>query len=243
LYLTEISSKLIWEYKVKRREEGAAPKTINNELILLGHAFNLAIKEREWLRENPVNKVSKEKVNNLVERWLTLEEEKCLLSFSPNWLGQIISFNLNTGLRQGEILNLQWPLVNMSRRTITILEQKNGGKDTLPLNEGAMDVLKERAKVRNSKTDYVFYNGNGTRINARNLLRAYYSARERAGIQKLRFHDIRHTYFTRHAQSGTDIYTMQKLGRWKDISMVMRYAHHYPESRRPAVERLDKIRS
>ncbi len=38
-----------------------------------------------------------------------------------------------------------------------------------------------------------------------------------------------------------DIYTVQKLGRWKTISMVMRYAHHYPESLRSGVEVLDKV--
>jgi hypothetical protein len=55
-------------------------------LPLMSHAFNLALKEWEWVRENPVKKVSKEKVNNQIERWLTLEEEKRLLVSSPEWL-------------------------------------------------------------------------------------------------------------------------------------------------------------
>jgi len=38
-----------------------------------------------------------------------------------------------------------------------------------------------------------------------------------------------------------DLYTVQKLGRWKKISMIMRYAHHYPESLRSGVEVLDKV--
>lgn len=38
-----------------------------------------------------------------------------------------------------------------------------------------------------------------------------------------------------------DIYTVQKLGRWKTTSMINRYAHHYSESLRPGVERLDKV--
>jgi hypothetical protein len=39
-----------------------------------------------------------------------------------------------------------------------------------------------------------------------------------------------------------DLYTVQKLGRWKTISMVMRYAHHYPESLRSGVNVLDNLR-
>lgn len=55
------------------------------------------------------------------------------------------------------------------------------------------------------------------------------------------FHDLRHTFATRLVQAGVDIYTIQKLGRWKTISMVMRYAHHHPESLRAGVEILDRV--
>jgi integrase len=240
--LSEISPRLISEYKTHRREERCAPKTLNNELTLMSHAFNLAIKEWEWVKENPVQKVSKEKVNNQIERWLTLEEEEKLLTGSPKWLAQIISFAINSGLRQGEILDLRWPQVDLSRRTIMILEQKNKSKDTLPFNETVARVLAARARVRVGRTDHVFYNEMDGRLDSRNLLRAFYSATKRAGIQKLRFHDLRHTFATRLVQAGVDIYTVQKLGRWKTISMVMRYAHHYPESLRSGVEVLDKLK-
>lgn len=241
LTLSNITPKRISEYKTRRREEGAAPATVNKELILMGHAFNLAIKEWEWMKENPVSRVSREKVNNLIERWLTSKEEESLLAASPGWLQEIIIFAINTGLRQGEILNLAWDRVDLFRKTVTILEQKNKGKDTLPLNNKAMEVLKARARVRHIKTHYVFYNGNGNQIEARNLLRAFYGATEKAKLNDLRFHDLRHTFATRLVQAGVDLYTVQKLGRWKTLSMINRYAHHYPESLRPGVERLDKV--
>ena len=157
------------EYKTKRRGEGASPRTLNYELALMSHAFNLAIKEWEWVKENPVTKVSKEKVNNLIERWLTLEEQKNLLASSPKWLQEIILLAVNTGLRQSEILDLKWPRVDLSRKTITILEQKNQGKDTLPLNEGALEVLRKRLQVRRGETEYVFHTRNATRITPKNL--------------------------------------------------------------------------
>jgi len=241
LTLAEITPNLISEYKTKRRDEVAAPQTVNNELGLMSHAFNLAIREWEWVKENPVKKVSKEKVNNLIERWLTLEEQKNLLASSPNWLQEIVLFAVNTGLRQGEILDLKWSQVDLTRKTITILEQKNQGKDTLPLNESALGVLEERSKDRHGETEYVFHTRNCTRILSPNLQQAFYSALRKSGIEKLRFHDLRHTFATRLVQAGFDLYTVQKLGRWKNISMIMRYAHHYPESLRSSVEVLDKI--
>ena len=93
--------------------------------------FNEKVREWEWCSQNPVQRVAQEKVRNDKERWLTLEEEERLLAFSPKWLQEIITFAVNTGLRQSEILNLQWTHVDLFRRTITILEQKNRGKDTL----------------------------------------------------------------------------------------------------------------
>jgi len=164
-----------------------------------------------------------------------------LLTSSPRWLQEIIIFAINTGLRQSEILDLKWPQVDLARKTITILVQKNKGKDTLPLNETSLEVLKERASVRRQETEYVFHTRNATRITASNLQQAFYPALKKSGITKLRFHDLRHTFATRLVQEGVDLYTVQKLGRWKKISMVMRYAHHYPESLRSAVEVLDKV--
>jgi integrase len=69
---------------------------------------------------------AKEKVRNLIERWLTPEEEQRLLAASPTWLQEIIVFALHTGMRRGEILTLHWSHVALTQRTLMILEQKNG---------------------------------------------------------------------------------------------------------------------
>jgi integrase len=230
------------EYKASRRAHGIAPKTLNDELGLLGHAYKLAEREWEWATHNPVLKIAKEKVRNLIERWLTPEEEQRLLAASPSWLQEIILFALHTGMRRGEILTLQWSHVDLARRTLTILEQKNGARDTLPINDTAMAVLQARAAVRTSHAAFVFVNGADHPRNARNLLRSFYPAMRKAGITRFRFHDLRHTFATRLIQAGVDVYTVQKLGRWKTISMVLRYAHHQPESLRGGAEVLDRLR-
>ena len=241
MILGAITPKLISDYKTKRREEGAAPATINGEIGLMRHAFNLAINDWEWIKDNPAKRVSREKVNNQIERWLTLEEERKVLNSSPEWLQEIILFALNTGLRLNEILDLKWARVDLSRRTIAILEQKNQSKDTLPLNEISLRILEARAEDLGRGDVYVFHTRNGTRIAGRNLQQAFCLAVKRARIEKFRFHDLRHTFATRLIQAGVDIYTVQKLGRWKSISMVMRYAHHHPESLRSGVEVLDRL--
>lgn len=49
----------------------------------MGHMFDIAAREWEWVRENPVRSVSKEKVRNTLERWLTIQEETRLSAKSP----------------------------------------------------------------------------------------------------------------------------------------------------------------
>ena len=66
-------------------------------------------------------------------------------------------------------------------------------------------------------------------------------ARKKAGLEDVRFHDLRHTFATRLVQSGVDLYTVEELLGHKTITMTMRYAHHNIESLRHGVEVLDNF--
>lgn len=236
--VSRIRPRDIVAYKDKRREDGVSPKTINNELILLGHAFTIAMNEWEWVNSNPARMVSKEKVRNSRTRWLNAAEEKKLLKASPLWLSEIIVFALHTGLRRGEILNLKWSDLDLQRRTLTIYEQKNGSVDTLPINEVVTNLLIEKNKFRSINCDYVFLNKKAKVIDGANLYRAYKKAVKKAGIDDLRFHDLRHSFATRLVQAGVEIYKVQKLMRHKSPQMTQRYAHHFAESLRDGVDAL-----
>jgi len=237
--LLSISPKMVSRYKVLRNDEGAAPATINRELSMLSKAFNLCVKEWEWVKDNPASRVPKEKENNERDRWLTEDEEKTILDNSPEWLREIIIFNLNTGLRLQELLLLEWSRVNLLRRTILIKETKNNNPKTLPLNKIALDVLNQRSKVKSIKNDYVFLNSNGKKINPSVLRVSFYAVLKKVGIENLWLHDLRRTFATRLAQAGVDLYKISKLLGHKDIKMAQRYAHHCPDSLRDGVEILE----
>lgn len=251
--LTQITPGRISAYKAHLRAKGLAPASINSQRGVLCHAFKKAIREWEWVKENPVEKVSREKVRNERDRWLTLEEEKRLLDccviyatgkenvqIPHYWLQEIVIFDLNTGMRMDELLSLEWPHVDLFRRTATVVRSKNGEKRTIPLNRNAFELLKEKAKVRHIKSNYVFASEVGTKIIGRNLRRGFYDALDRAKIEDFRFHDLRHTFATRLAQAGIDLYKIAKLLGHKTITMTQRYSHHYPESLRDGVEVLDR---
>ena len=237
--LIDITPKMISRYKVLRIDEGAAAATLNRELAMLSKAFSLAVKDWEWINENPVSKVRKEKVDNKRDRWLNKDEEKQILDYSPDWLREIVTFGLHTGLRLQEMLSLEWSRVNLFRRTILIKETKNGNPKTLPLNKIALDVLNQRSTVKSIKNDLVFFNCDGEKINSNVLRTAFYSVLKKVGIDDFRLHDIRHTFATRLAQAGVDIYKISKLLGHLDIKMTQRYAHHCPDSLRDGVEILE----
>ena len=233
--LFEITPARISEHKSLRRSDGASTATIAREFEVLRHSLNLALREWEWIYKNPFEKVKIEKPNNKVERWLTIEEEKDLLEASLPWLREIIIFALNTGMRQNEILTLKWNQVDLKRRTATLLVTKNKEVRTVPLNRTVLGLLEAKGRVR-SISGYLFVSQAGTKIDARNVLRAFYSARKTADMEDLRFHDLRHTFATRLVQSGIDLYVVKELLGHKSIVMTMRYAHHNTESLRSGVE-------
>jgi integrase len=224
-----------------RRDEGAKPATINRELAMFSKAFNLAVDEWEWLKDKPFPKISKEEENNERDRWLTKDEERELLENCPKWLREIVVFALNTGLRQDELLSIEWSRVNLLRKTVLINNTKNGKPKTIPLNRIAIDVIEQKSeeKVRRLKNDFVFVGSHGTKINNSYLIRIFRKVLNKAGIENFRFHDLRHTFATRLAQKSVDLYKISKLLGHEDISTTQRYAHHCPESLRDGVEILE----
>jgi len=241
--LAEVTPKLLAAYKAQRRVEGAAPATINKELQLVRHAFNVARREWEWCRENPMHKVSMEKVHNQIDRWLAQDEEARLLGVAADWLRNIIIFALNTGMRQGEILSLQWQDVDFIRGTLVVMTSKNRERRTIPLNHTVFALLATKQAATGKKEGLVFTTSQETRLTPRLLVRAFCRARNRAGIKDFRFHDLRHTFATRLVQKGVDLYKVQRLLGHKTSVMTQRYAHHSPESLRDGVNVLDGPRA
>ena len=142
-------------------------------------------------------------------------------------------------MRRGEILGLEWRAVDLNRQVLVVMKSKNGEKRTVPLNSSLVGLLRHKTAT-SEKNSFVFTTSCGTRIDARNLTRAFYSALEKAEIMNFRFHDLRHTFATRLAQAGVDLYKVQRLLGHKSPTMTQRYAHHSPESLREGVLILER---
>lgn len=235
LTLAEITTEMVSDYRDERLKK-VKPATVYQELSLMRRMFNVARREWKWLRDNPVADLSfSVGSKNARDRWLTLEEERLLLekATNPNWLRSLLIFALHTGMRKGEIFNLRWQEVDFSRRTLMIVKSKNGEKRTIPMSHTLSNML-STIKVRH-------ISGRVFPISDRSLRVAFENAKEKAGIENFRIHDLRHTFATRLVQNGVDLYKLKELLGHKTITMTMRYAHHYPESLRGSVEVLDNL--
>jgi len=231
--LFEVSTRLIAEYR-SQRSKVVKPATVYQELALMRRMFNVAIKEWEWIKDNPVSRLSFAVGNkNARDRWLTPDEEQRLLACatSPQWLRPLLIVALHTGMRRGEILDLQWQNIDFARGILTVERSKNGEKRTIPMSK-TLCVLFNSMEVLGIL-------GRMFPVAVRSLRAAFEAALTKAKIDNFKFHDLRHTFATRLVQNGVDLYKVKELLGHKGIAMTMRYAHHYPESLRASVEILD----
>jgi integrase len=115
---------------------------------------------------------------------------------------------------------------------VLIKASKGGIKKTIPMSNTLYEMLLRRSKVTH-------ISGKVFPVNRYTLKDAFKRTVEKAGIEDLHFHDLRHTFATRLIQNGVSLYIVQKLLGHKTIKMTERYAHHSPDRLRSSLCVLD----
>lgn len=215
----------IEDYKVYRKKQGVKDDTINKELRFISSMINRAV-DFEWIESHKLYKktIIIRGVDNSRIRYLTEDEEKRLLEASKHnrLLHDIIITALYTGFRKNEILNLKWDNVDLKQDKITLYPEQTKNKKfhIIPIHPVLKEVL--LYWYSNRKGDYVFHRDGKQVVSIRE---AFARACKRAGIEDLRFHDLRHTFATKLVNMGVDIYIIKELLNHSDIRMTLRYAH------------------
>jgi integrase len=219
----------------EKRVQGVCPATVNRELALLKHMFNLAERWSLHRGSNPVRLVKFLREDNLKFQTLSEEEERALLAQCPPYLQDMIVFAINTGLRSGEIFNLKWEDIDLERRRLKVIVRKTRRPLELPLNEGALGVLEAWYGMK--RGPFVFFNQEtGDRF--KDVKLGLKNACKRAGLSGITWHTFRHTFASRLTRSGVDIVTVKELLGHSSIVVTMRYAHSNDETKARAVEKL-----
>ncbi|HEV2559649.1 MAG TPA: site-specific integrase [Microvirga sp.] len=177
-------------------------------------------------------------------RWLTIAEADALLDACAVHLRPLVLFMLYAGARAGEAVWLEWRQVDLSRAHVSFPKTKNGEARGVPLHPRLLVALADlphrdgevfrkpdgRAYARPKRADDT---SAGARIKT-----AFRAACRRAGIEDLHPHDCRHTWATWHYASNRNLGALMRLGGWKSVRMVMRYAHVNVDEFADTIDRL-----
>jgi len=241
--LTQISPSMINDYKLMRKAKGRKPATINREIALAKRMFNVAVRVWGWIGDNPFLRVPMETVHNERTRFLTDTEFQALIDASDDWLKPLIIVAAFTGLRKTNLLELEWKQVDFSNEWITALHTKNHQPYTVPMIKAVKDTLKELSKIRFIGSPYVFTNSDGTRVKETKLQKHFRQACKKAGIENLRWHDLRHCFGSWLRQQGTDVYTIRELMGHKDLRSTLRYSHLSASNLKESIKVLDQFQN
>lgn len=145
-----------------------------------------------------------------------------LVAELPGHLKAPMMFSVLTGLRMSNVRDLDWSQVNLEQRRITIPASlyKTKRDHSLPLGAEAVKLLSGLPH----RTGRVFLY-DGRPITGTFNTRAFRNARRRAGLESVRWHDLRHTFASKLAAGGASDRVLQALGGWSSTRMVARYAH------------------
>ena len=193
----------------------------------LSSLLSYASQRLNWISENPALRLIKLKENPGRDRVLSEDEIARLLSASkeskPPYLYCIILLTLTTGVRQGEILNLEWKHIDFQNKIAYIKETKNGRPRSIALCDPVTIELQRLYKVRNPQKPLVF--ASKTAFGKIDIKKAWQQALKRAKITNCRAHDMRHTFCTYAAAFGASNLQLQTATGHRTLNMLLQYTH------------------
>ena len=218
--------------EAKKKPKGLAPKTVRNIHQMIGSAYNLAI-EQCLVTKNPTQGCALPKVEHKEMKTLTADQLSAFFREArDSGVYELYYLDLATGLRRGELLGLKWTDVDFDRGVLKIqraisrqngnvveapLKTKNAYR-TLPLSADAIDVLKAQ-KNKAGSSEWVFPSPTGGPMSPDSVLHMLQRVLKRAGLPRIRFHDLRHPY----VKHTTKIFSLRLM----DFQ-----AQAYPDARR-----------
>lgn len=258
LYLQELRPEHIQKLYNKEVENGKSPQTIHRIHAVLHSALRQALKNRIIIY-NPAEAVTLPKSNKKEVKALSREEQERFLNvLNEDRLGTAFLMLLGTGMRRGELLALTWQDIDLKNNTVTIKRDmvytKNGlvfqepktkkSKRIIPLSKTVAEALKRHKENMFAEGNYdtdkpVFCTTKGTYIIPRNFNRKYYKLRQKAGIENVNLHALRHTFATRLLEAGENIQVIQKLLGHSKISTTTDYSHVSLEMEKKAIQKID----
>ena len=259
--LQKFYRKLLTKGRVERIEskeqpKGLSAKTVRNINQVISSAMDLAV-ARKIILTNPTNACELPKVEHQEMQTIPAEQLQAFLDEArATGVYEMYYIELATGLRRGELLGLKWTDIDWKNGIIKVrrqiarvdgqiveapLKTKNSYR-AVTISQQAIEVLREQKRKTNDQ--YVFPSPNVGPISPDSVNNMLKRVLERAGIPKVRFHDLRHTFATIALQNGVDIKTVSgMLGHFSAGFTLDTYAHVTTSAQKEAAQTMGNILS
>ena len=223
-------------------------RTSQKYLIVLNGIFKRAMKVYK-LPSNPMALVERPRVRHASQiDVLSATEVRALVRAAPSELYSALFLTAAfTGLRMGELLALRWGEVDFAAETIRVVRSFTLGGESSPKSGRGRsvpmvaDVATALARLSQREhfigdDDLVFAGLIGGHLDSNQVRTVYHKALERAGLRRLRFHDLRHTFGTRAVEKAESIVELKEWMGHANVQTTMRYLHY--KSKADAARRL-----
>ena len=254
LYKRLLGSGRVERLESEKQSKGLSPKTVRNINQVISSALTFA-KEQKLIISNPTDGCALPKLEHREMQTLTAEQLTAFLrEAKESGVYEMYYIELATGLRRGELLGLKWDDVDLEQGIIHIrrqvariigeiveapLKTKNSYR-TVSIEVDAVGILmQQKAK---SHGQYVFPSPTGGPISPDSVLHMLHRVLDRAGLPRIRFHDLRHTFSTLAFQNGVDVKTVSgMLGHYSAGFTLDTYAHVTTAAQRQAANTMAHV--
>ena len=257
LYKKLLSRGRVDRIEAKGQPKGLSPKTVRNIHQVISSAMDFA-RSQKLIAGNPTDGCALPKLEHRELKTLPVEQLASFLrEAKESGVFEMYYIELATGLRRGELLGLKWEDLDLEQCTLRVqrqvsringevveapLKTKNSYR-TISLGEDAVGILKKQKK-KCGDSEYVFPSPTGGPISPDSVIQMLHRVLKRAGLPKVRFHDLRHTFATVALQNGVDIKTVSgMLGHYSAGFTLDTYAHVTTQAQREAAKTMGSVLS
>lgn len=219
----------------------ASEWTARKYYIHLASAFETAVRW-SYLTLNPFRKVQKPKTKEMQPLYFTLKEFQAFLSVIEDEQDKNISLvGIYTGMRLGEILNLQWSDVDFGGKVVHVRNSvafttKNRKNRTIPISDQLNEVL---GKMKEHASSELVFHDKGKHLIDEKVSKLFKKIIRKARLNdKLHFHSLRHTFASWLVQDGVSLYEVQKLLGHSSSAVTQVYSHLQPEQLHSTVNKI-----
>lgn len=226
-------------FKTKLTQDQYTPKSISRKINSI-KAFCRFLKTQGYSDTNPADGVAHPKYDVTPPRMLSKMEYRALRDACRHdvRMSAIVEMLLQTGIRIGELANLQLEDLSIDKKELTIRPYESHKQRQVSLNHPALEVLQAYLKVRpKSRDNTLFITKTGKPFLVRNIRTAVDRYFRLAGIKGAKVNDLRHTFIAEQLASGTPLTYISQLVGHKRLSTTEKYLklighrHEKPEIR------------